>query len=984
MAPGLERTSGYQLVLNVFSKFGDTQAVERLLRCAKGDEREFLELKASVNLRPEDCKTKNSQKGLYFNIAECAVAIANTSGGVLIIGLEDDGETLVPLGDYDNEEKFLREKIMQRLFPEQRVWTEENGNQWGTTSLPEVDPVICPYRGGKVVVLKISPQPIGSPIVFSRRETGHTHERLLVQRKPGIGKNDRIVDPLEFEARDLAREIERTKFADLWRKLAPEEKISSRSGSSGVYRLKPVHVDGGASIDEANEDVENLLKKTEGHRLAYVFGPGTRISGYEIVERLGEGGMGVVYKVRRPFLSDYHALKVLKISNPGGEAWMYKKRFLLEALLMQSVQSKVAGLCRYIPTVEEVGWDEKNDCLFFCMQLVCCSDGKSYTMKDFTLSEKMAREEGLTRIDDTRARKWLRQICWICKILHEAQVVHRDIKLTNLLVNKNDDVVLSDFGIARVLNPDLRKGLGYDVTVTSTQGNRQGAPGIGTPYYLAPELQWEGAKATPKSDVWAIGIVFFRLLTGEWFRGQQFVKYAWCNGVWGRLFEGMLENEVDARFNCADVLRVLDADLSTRHLCNERVGALFTSVGDVEVRKWIRTRGTAEDGLPKRGDGVRVQTPDDRLTDSQRRLVLAAASSSTVRLAGPGSGNTTTALNLALQLSGRGESVILIVPTVLARRFISARLGNPPLPPQCYSYTEWVEENRPCADRVIVDGFQELDREKALAVISAARKHFHFFGGSSKETGPTITVEELRTRFGVTVFQEKGNDLVPSLSWVSCAHKKEVFARIFDTISRERLINVAIVLDDDNDIAELVGWAALRRHEVGAIYRDDEGEAAKVNFGVPNIPLVLTYQNLKGLEFDTVFLVFFHGEGTTVSSEELQVALTRTRGQVHVCSVGPAGAHPDLEAILRRSKAKPLSRPNGSSERRPSPRPLTAHASLIQVIDVEAEEAEAAFRAQEEAEAEEAEAVSRAQEEAEAEEAAVVDQAMREFEDGSW
>lgn len=203
------------------------------------------------------------------------------------------------------------------------------------------------------------------------------------------------------------------------------------------------------------------------------------ISHYRILEKLGEGGMGVVYKARDTRLDRFVALKFLPGQLSSKEA--NKARFLQEA-------KAVAALSHpNILGIYEI--DEQEDRLFFSMEFV-----EGHTLKTHISSLKSG-----SGIPINQAIDWAIQIAQGLKTAHEKNIIHRDIKPENIMITKDGKLKIMDFGIAKLSgSPGLTK------TGTS----------LGTLSYMSPE-QAQGMTATHHSDIWSLGVVLFEMLTGE-------------------------------------------------------------------------------------------------------------------------------------------------------------------------------------------------------------------------------------------------------------------------------------------------------------------------------------------------------------------------------------------------------------------------------------------------------------------------------------
>jgi TolB-like protein/tRNA A-37 threonylcarbamoyl transferase component Bud32/Tfp pilus assembly protein PilF len=220
---------------------------------------------------------------------------------------------------------------------------------------------------------------------------------------------------------------------------------------------------------------------------------GRTISHYRIIEKLGEGGMGVVYKAEDTKLKRIVALKFLPPElTRDPEA---KKRFIQEARAASALDHP--NIC----TIHEINETEE-DRLFICMS---CYEGE--TLKNKIEHGPLTLEESIT-IAGCIARGLVKA--------HGKGIIHRDIKPANILVTADDQVKILDFGLARLAGQTRLTKI--DTTV-------------GTAAYMSPE-QTQGSEITPATDLWSLGVVLYEMLTGRLpFRGDydQAVIYSILN-----------------------------------------------------------------------------------------------------------------------------------------------------------------------------------------------------------------------------------------------------------------------------------------------------------------------------------------------------------------------------------------------------------------------------------------------------------------------
>jgi outer membrane biosynthesis protein TonB len=208
---------------------------------------------------------------------------------------------------------------------------------------------------------------------------------------------------------------------------------------------------------------------------------------FRIIEPLGSGGMGKVYKAVQAPLDRVVALKILNPNFPAEKDPAFKRRFFLEA----SLTSKL----RHPNTVTVIDYGQTDDGIFFIAM--------EY-MEGRTLAEVLAQEKTLTW---TRVLDISQQICRSLREAHKLGVIHRDLKPANvMLLNEadQDTVKVLDFGLVKSFLSDLNPG---DPEVT------QNGVFLGSPQYMAPEQARN--VADPRSDVYSLGILMYQMLSGR-------------------------------------------------------------------------------------------------------------------------------------------------------------------------------------------------------------------------------------------------------------------------------------------------------------------------------------------------------------------------------------------------------------------------------------------------------------------------------------
>ena len=223
---------------------------------------------------------------------------------------------------------------------------------------------------------------------------------------------------------------------------------------------------------------------------------GQTIGPYSLVRLLGKGGMSEVYEATNPRLGTRHAVKVFAYEKGDEEV---RARFEAEGRLLARLNHP------RVVRVSDFGVDSESGRPYFVMDMVTDRDGVVRSLAE--VAPGTADEEAIGAwYDDLREG---------LGYIHAQGVVHRDLKLQNVLIGPDGRAVLTDFGISRVCPGRAGEALAADTvrTLVKVRDGRQLV--MGSLGYMAPELEM-GVAATPQSDWYALGVLVYHLLTGTW------------------------------------------------------------------------------------------------------------------------------------------------------------------------------------------------------------------------------------------------------------------------------------------------------------------------------------------------------------------------------------------------------------------------------------------------------------------------------------
>lgn len=286
----------------------------------------------------------------------------------------------------------------------------------------------------------------------------------------------------------------------------------------------------------------------------------------EILEMIGAGGMGAVYKARQAKLDRLVALKVLSSDLAGDPA--FAERFDREARLLARLNH---------PNIVTV-FDSSVAGPF------------AYLMMEFVDGVNLRQAMKAGRFTPPEALALVQDICAALKFAHEQGILHRDIKPENILIDSRGQVKIADFGIAKLSGEE-----GQDLLTLTHRGFA-----LGSPHYMAPEQFESPGDVDQRADIYSLGVVLYELLTGEL--------------PLGRFAPPSKKSAVDARID-EIVMRTLERERELR----------FQTVEQVKTEVQAATgSGSRQGATPPPNTTPPVSSPSQplRLRDFQQKLSL--------------------------------------------------------------------------------------------------------------------------------------------------------------------------------------------------------------------------------------------------------------------------------------------------------------------------------------------------------------------------
>ncbi|MFH1808761.1 MAG: protein kinase [Pseudomonadota bacterium] len=364
---------------------------------------------------------------------------------------------------------------------------------------------------------------------------------------------------------------------------------------------------------------------------------------YRIEQLLGVGGMGKVYRATQLSLEKTVALKLLHAQYNSDETTVH--RFHREARAASRLEHP------NIITILDFGQDADGT-LFMAMELLRGRDLHAVLQRDGIL-------------DEARAARIVSQICAALNEAHQKGVIHRDLKLTNIVVEdrpeRRDVVKLFDFGIAKVQRPG-----GQDTRILTSSGVV-----CGTPEYMSPE-QIRGQQLDPRTDIYSLGVVLYQLTTAEFpFRADNPIdvaaKHVTTRPPSPRQFKPDMSTEMEAL-----ILRCLEKKPEKRFQSALELGQALAELASKQEEM-----GAAQPAVAVDPQAPRLEAVDDA---SARADTMPDPEPAPIAL-----GRATETIDVVVDLSGVAPSTPVALPV------------EPPAP-------KLVDEARPVPPPVTLDG----------------------------------------------------------------------------------------------------------------------------------------------------------------------------------------------------------------------------------------------------------------------------------------
>lgn len=248
------------------------------------------------------------------------------------------------------------------------------------------------------------------------------------------------------------------------------EALLEQHDSSGVLGNKAPYSDSVFASAVPDHDVDPML--------------GRRLGAYRIEREIGRGGMGTVYEAARVD-NEFRKRAAIKLVKRGMDTDFVLRRFRKERQILAALDHPNIALLLDGGTTD---------------------DGLPYFVMEFIEGQPLYKYSDQNRLSIPERLQLFLSVCDALHYAHQKHVVHRDIKPSNVLVTQDGVPKLLDFGIAKLLNPEIAGDITHDPTATAMR--------LMTPEYASPE-QVQGAPTSPTTDVYSLGVLLYELLTGH-------------------------------------------------------------------------------------------------------------------------------------------------------------------------------------------------------------------------------------------------------------------------------------------------------------------------------------------------------------------------------------------------------------------------------------------------------------------------------------